>query len=385
MKIRLFTTWYKSYRDEENEACLEANLMNPDIHKVYLLCDDGKKFPTHEKIVGIYIDHRPTYNDFFSAVNESEPEISIIANSDIYFDSSLEYVKHLKDKECFALSRWNDTLQGSSLYNRADSQDAWIFKGTILKVDADFELGRLGCDNRILEELHKSGYSISNPSKTIKAHHLHLEKRTENSNHDKSKTIPPPYRYIAPTEIVPFMSIVTRHYYKRPNMFKNCCESVLMQKDQDFEHVIIEDNVGVGSLRANTFFFENKDRVIGKYVFMLDDDDIFTSNEFVGDMKAIAEKYNPQIIFVRMLINDYLFPTDVNWKKSALQRNHIGTSNVVVRNDIWQKYIHNFSSIQVGDFEFINSVFKSLPSMECSYWQDKIYSKTVRVSRGKPE
>ena len=88
-------------------------------------------------------------------------ERCILCNSDIYFDSSLGYLKYLKDSECFALSRWNDTLQGSSLYNRKDSQDAWIFKGKIplpeCVINGDFELGRLGCDNRILEELHKSG------------------------------------------------------------------------------------------------------------------------------------------------------------------------------------------------------------------------------------
>ena len=384
MKINLFTAWYSSYRDEENEACLKANLLNPLINKIYLFCDDGKQFLTNSKIVGIRVEQRPTYNDFFKVMNEVEPEISVIANSDIYFDKSLACVKYLSGNEGFALSRWNVVKGGVVLYNRQDSQDTWIFKGEIKKVYADFEIGRLGCDNRIAYELEQAGYDVLNPALTIKANHLHLEERTENQNHDKSKTVPPPYKYVVPIEIVPFMSIVTRHYYKRPNMFKNCCGSVSMQEDQDFDHVIINDNIGIGSLQANQLFVKNKHKVKGDYVFMLDDDDVLVSDQFIGDMKEIVDKYNPDIIFVRMLINDELYPTEMNWKKSKFYKNHIGISNIVVKNEIWQKYIHNFSAIQTGDFEFINSIFISLSSTSM-YWQDKIYSKTTKVSKGEPE
>ena len=380
MRICLFTSWYTTKDTErgmENETCLRINLENPYIKKVYLFCDDGRDFPIHKKIVGIR-GSRATYNDFFKTVNESNPDISIVANSDIYFDKSLEYLKLLKGNECYTLTRW-DIVDGSPVFfNRQDSQDAWIFKGKV-NVHAPFETGRLGCDNRIAYELTNAGYTVTNPSLTIKAIHLHSEVREENENHDKSKTIPPPYTYVLPVELRPFISIVTRNFYKRTEMFGNCCASVSMQKDQDFDHVIIKDMVGIGSAKANLLFHANRDRVKGQYVFMLDDDDIFISDEFVGDMKRIVEEHSPEMIFVRMLINEELYPTSVVWEKPRLHQNHIGTSNVVLRNDLWQRYISMFSDIQVGDFVFINSVFLSRPKM---FWQNKLYSKTTRVSRG---
>lgn len=384
MKINLFTNWYKSYRDEENEACLMANLHNPEINKIYLFCDDGKEVPDNNKIITVNLTERATYEHFFHAVNEAHQDISIIANSDIYFDDSLDYLKLLKENECFALTRWNDTVNGCVFYNRWDSQDAWIFKGKIKEnVFADFEIGRLGCDNRIAYELKKAGYIVRNPSLSIRAHHLHLEDRVENGNHDKSKTIPPPYSYLLPSTAKPFLSIITRHLYTRPNMFKKCQESVLMQKDHDFEHIVIEDKIGIGSAKANGLFYKNKERVTGKYVVILDDDDIFISDEFVGDMKEIAKQNNnPGIIFIRMMINDELYPTSVDWKVNKLYPNHIGMTNFVIREDLWKKYIYNLTEIQIGDFNFINTVFKTNPTM---YWQDKIYSKTTRVSRGANE
>lgn len=380
MKIQLFTNWYKAknpIRNVENETCLRINLDNPMISRIYLLCDDGREFPSHKKIVGIRTP-RPTFNLFFTAINSSDPDISIVANSDIYFDRSLEYLKLLKEKECFALTRWTLVDGIPFFFNRQDSQDAWIFKGMV-NVHAPFETGRLGCDNRIAYELFNAGYTVTNPSLTIKAFHLHSEVREENENHDKSKTIPPPYGYVLPVELRPFISIVTRNFYKRAEMFGNCCASVEMQKDQDFDHVIIKDMVGVGSAKANLLFCANKDRVRGQYVFMLDDDDIFISDEFVGDMKRIVMEHSPEMIFVRMLINDELYPTPMVWEKPRLYQNHIGTSNVVLRNDLWQKYIGLFTDLQVGDFVFINSVFLSRPKI---FWQDKLYSKTTRVSHG---
>jgi hypothetical protein len=116
----------------------------------------------------------------------------------------------------------------------------------------------------------------------------------------------------------------------------------------------------------------------------LDDDDILTFDEFIGDMKAIVDKYNPKMIFIRMMINDELYPTPTDWKASVLKQNHVGSFNVVIRNDLWQEHIHNFATNQTGDFSFINSIFKRISPLEI-YWQDKIYGKTMRVSKGDGE
>ena len=210
MRIQLFTNWYKETnrggnttrnieRDKEFEICLNNNLKNPYIEKIYLFCDDKKDFPIDKKIVGVRINKRPTYNDYLKVISAFHSDISIISNSDIYFDETLSYLKFLKENECFALSRWDVNKNRQSVLIgpqfRKYSQDVWIFKN-ILNIQADFELGRLGCDNRFAYELKKAGYFLKNPAMTIKIHHLHLEERKHCGNHDPSKTIPPPYEYI---------------------------------------------------------------------------------------------------------------------------------------------------------------------------------------------
>ena len=79
----------------------------------------------------MFIDKRPTYQDFINYINaNSNPDdIHIIANTDIYFDKNIEVLKliNLKDT-CLALSRWDtaDTIK-PKLYNRNDSQDTLGF------------------------------------------------------------------------------------------------------------------------------------------------------------------------------------------------------------------------------------------------------------------
>jgi hypothetical protein len=358
-------------RKQELDACYKANLENEEIEEVVIVGSSSK----------------PTYNDFFFAINKvaKDDDISIIANGDIYFEAGLrENLRTLTNKVCYALSRWNIRLDGmAELFERWDSQDTWIFRGQVKGVFGDFCVGTLGCDNRIVHELRKAGYMVLNPSKTIKTYHVHSGALPRNAHHDLSVTVPPPYEYVISEELRPFLSIVTRQHPSRPTMFEKCRASVLMQKDDDYEHVILKDLVGVGANKANLMFHANKQLVRGRYIFILDDDDILTSDEFVGDMKKIVEDNRfPGIVFLRMMINDTLYPTEHCWGKDKLVVCHVGSFNLVMRSDLWQENIQYFSDQRIGDFLFFDSVMQKKPSV---YWQDKLYGGTQRVSRGKAE
>jgi hypothetical protein len=141
----------------------------------------------------IYFDSRLPFSDFFAMVNlcADEKDISIIANSDIYFES-LDELKTIKGNEVYALSRWD----GNTLYDHEDSQDAWVFRGKIKPIpDCNFGLGIPGCDNAIAERLQRAGYTVLNPSKSIKAIHLHS---SNIRNYDRRTTVPKPYLLIKP-------------------------------------------------------------------------------------------------------------------------------------------------------------------------------------------
>ena len=65
------------------------------------------------------------------------------------------------------------------------TQDAWLFKTPIQipsKIDCDFELGFLGCDNAIADRLVKSGYKLINQPITYKIFHYDSAKGKTSAN-----------------------------------------------------------------------------------------------------------------------------------------------------------------------------------------------------------
>ena len=207
-QIHLYTTFYKekkSARRQELLSCLEKNLSNATFTKVTIF-NEGESISYLEptKIEEVFIDKRPTYQDFINYINtNSNPDdIHIIANTDIYFDKNIEVLKHINLKDtCLALSRWDtaDTIK-PKLYNRNDSQDTWVFKGPVKQqFKANFPLGVPRCDNKLLFELQEAGYRVLNPAFSIKSFHVHKERHAlVYTEVDNIYNLKPPYRYLYP-------------------------------------------------------------------------------------------------------------------------------------------------------------------------------------------
>ena len=178
--IRLFYNYYEDknpLRKREIDYCLQKNLANK--HMTTIICESAAK---------------PTYQYFFDQINKvSGPDdINIICNSDIFLDETIALAANIKDKQLYALSRW-DWLGNDALvrfFDRPDSQDTWIFKGPVTNVFGGFTLGIRGCDNRIAYEFHKAGYRVSNPSKSIKTYHVH---NSGVRNYTMADVVPEPY------------------------------------------------------------------------------------------------------------------------------------------------------------------------------------------------
>jgi hypothetical protein len=194
-KIRLFINWFEvanPIRGKEYLFVLQKNIGNAYIDEIHVFCEKGKVPPVlTEKCVFYSVESRRTYADFLRLMSTFDG-IRIIANLDIFFDDTIALTYKMPHDECFALSRWEDTER---LFDRKDSQDVWIFNGLIKKIDADFELGRIGCDNRFAYELQKAGYVVRNPSRSIKAYHVH---NTLRDGATRTKRIQEPYRYVSP-------------------------------------------------------------------------------------------------------------------------------------------------------------------------------------------
>ena len=176
--IRLFVNKYKDKNIVRNRELEKCYAINQDVFGVDNVISFSARLP---------------FSDFFSKVNllAQESDISIIANSDIYFENVNQFTA-IEENQVYALSRWD----GNTLYDHEDSQDAWVFRGQIKLVpDCNFGLGIPGCDNAIAERIARAGYTVLNPSKSIKAIHLHS---SNIRNYDRKTTVPRPYLLIKP-------------------------------------------------------------------------------------------------------------------------------------------------------------------------------------------
>lgn len=224
MKANLFINYYVDKnisRQNELEICVLSNIYNKELDSINVFC--GRKHIKNfenllEKVQGTFsdkvriheFDDRPTYNDYFRLTHIFPDDINIIANTDMIIDeSSLQQLKKWHwGRYCLALSRWdfiNGELKKEDAihFNRADSQDVWIVKGSFPIIDGvNFGLGVAGCDNKIAHLL-SNYYEMLNPSLNIKTYHYHL---SQVRNYTNSQGLPinrvdPPYKLIPPSSL----------------------------------------------------------------------------------------------------------------------------------------------------------------------------------------
>lgn len=186
--IRLITPYYvdsNHKRQQEIEQCREKNKANSLINEYH----------------NIERAERLDFAELFRVANNlitNADDITIIANSDIYFNETIRLCEQIKENECYALSRWDETHRGLNLYNHADSQDVWIFRGTIKPIKEGVIMGKPGCDNILAFELTQLGYKVINPSLSIQAIHVHT---TRIRNYTESDRLFGTYLTIQPSSL----------------------------------------------------------------------------------------------------------------------------------------------------------------------------------------
>lgn len=206
-KIRLFLNYYIDLfeeRQKELDECLLKNIECNSVDEIHLFViqEHVDKVPyKSNKIASItIIEERPTFQSMMSFANyyvHSENDISVLFNSDIYFDDTLQLCRQMSNNQVYALTRWDVNTFGKVVFfNRRDSNDTWIFKGTIKTIpDSDYCFGIAGVDNTMAERFERAGYVVKNPSLTIKSYHIH------NSNvrhYNPRQGTPKPYLLITP-------------------------------------------------------------------------------------------------------------------------------------------------------------------------------------------
>lgn len=207
--VNLFVSYFKDSnprRQAELDECLRRNLDNPQIDRVFILSEAPDTFDS-PKITRIPCPSRPTFQTYFDAINARSGlaelgEVNILANSDIVFEErGLALVCGLDlHQRCLALARWEQWANGSITPNPGwleGTQDAWIFRGRIRRVeDADFCLGKPNCDHSIVERLRGAGYELFNPCFDVRILHRH-DSNVRHYHYDRDKT-PEPGAFVWP-------------------------------------------------------------------------------------------------------------------------------------------------------------------------------------------
>ena len=197
MSIHLLTQIFKddsAPRNAEINHCFSQNSQNPLLSDITLFTNEHGYVTDHgDKIKIVALGERLTFKHCLEYASQNFPgEICVIANVDIYFDDTLQHLntKQLEGK-MLALSRYEFVDGKTTLYGYPyNSQDVWIFIPPT-SIEADFQLGQLGCDNLFAHEAERSGLTVINPSLLIKCTHMHA---TRKINYSTAGTIPPPYK-----------------------------------------------------------------------------------------------------------------------------------------------------------------------------------------------
>jgi hypothetical protein len=193
-------------RRSEFLKCVRHNTANAHIDDIVVFVEDEttptivrEHFPVlrHPKVQLLKHGRRLTYSQLFEYANlHLKGAGVIIANADIFFDETLALLEEeTLSGRILCLSRWDQATDGTlSHFDRPESQDAWIFEPPLPPIAADFCLGRPGCDNRLAYEAERAGLLVLNPSRSVRARHLHntgIRRYTERERlHGPTRLVP---------------------------------------------------------------------------------------------------------------------------------------------------------------------------------------------------
>jgi hypothetical protein len=205
MRFNLFTTYYHDSRVERRDELLQCLLCNAASFDSVNVMVQGEA-PLAWNLSGLNLrlsPHRQRYCDLLAWMSGlvEHDDVSIIANCDLIIPPiSLDQIaKNLDGQGCYCLGRYDLQEQASPRLWEVDySQDVWAFAGKLMRgIGGDYFFGVPGCDNRFAHELHKAGYRVENPSRSIRTYHFHQSKQRTLTNTQKHR-VPPPYLFVAP-------------------------------------------------------------------------------------------------------------------------------------------------------------------------------------------
>lgn len=153
----------------------------------------------------------------------------------------------------------------------------------------------------------------------------------------------------------PFLTVVTRTMPGREKQLNLLERSLCKLPDKygSIEHVIIHDNERRGLYSANCSFYENREKVSGEWVVLIDDDDILLDADLTKELQA-RDSFG--VVMAKVVIRGRVVPTTVSWMREPV-RSNVSGSGIIMRNEIFMRHIEAFRRPRAADYYFIKEVF----------------------------
>lgn len=156
-------------------------------------------------------------------------------------------------------------------------------------------------------------------------------------------------------------------------------DSVESQNCGRWEQVVLYDLSNVGVDAANRLFASMP--FTGDYVLALDDDDVLYEGNTICALTETLRRVQPDVLVARVQHWDRVRPDDSHWEARKAELNEIGGSSVVVRADVWRRYVTEWGAHYGGDFDFIQAALQE----RSVYWLDRIIVRQFQQGLGRPE
>lgn len=176
----------------------------------------------------------------------------------------------------------------------------------------------------------------------------------------------------------PLLTIYTPTY-RRPQLLARCQASVAAQTDQDIQHLIIRDEVGLGVGGMFAAMPSHMADVAGEWVYVLSDDDYLTDPQVVAEFRAFAEAHPAaEIIMCRQLIGGVRYPR--TWMAPP-ELGAVSLSCWFVRRAVFARI--PYGCRYEGDFDFIAAVWAA--GLPIAWWDRVVCDAPHGWGRGEPE
>jgi hypothetical protein len=224
-----------------------------------------------------------------------------------------------------------------------------------------------------------TSYEYTQDSKTLKAlvNESHLNPLEEQAKANFILTRNTYQGKEAPTN--PFLSIITRSCGRITELQRNM-NAVRDLIGNDFEHILLNDQVKAGMKVAETALCAFASEFRGDYICHCDDDDYISNSYMVEELKSLVQTaehqfgHRPKVIIFKIYHSPWKQIMPSVWHTFP-QEGQICTNCVAIRQDIYQnrENIGVVAQQHAGDWSFIANCLRECTEPGDLIWLDRTY------------